>query len=140
MASANSLYFPKRLAEAYFGSGTFKMLLVSSQPSETQLDTWSFRADVSGEVTGDGYTAGGFVVVPTVGEVDAANNRAPVVFADLNPALPAATVSAVGGWIYKVGGSAETDELVQFVDFGGEFTSTNGPFSIVFNSPLYVYR
>lgn len=116
------------------------MLLVSSAPSETQLDTWSFRADVSGEVTGAGYTAGGFVVVPTVGEVDAVNNLAPVVFADLNPALPAATVSAVGGWIYKVGGSAETDELVQFVDFGGEFASTNGPFSIVFNSPLYVYR
>lgn len=140
MASANALNFPKRLAESYFGGGTFKMLLVSSTPSEIELDTWSFRSDITNEVTGPGYTTGGFAVVPTVGSVDAENNRVPVFFADLEPALPVATISAVGGWIYKIGVSAETDELVQFVDFGGEFTSTNGPFSIVFNSPLYVYR
>lgn len=140
MASTNSLFLPKRLADAYFGSGSFKMLLVSSVPSETDFDGFDFRNDITNEVTGSGYTAGGFPVTPTVGAVDTANNRVAVTFANLSPALPTATVSAVGGWIYKVIGSAATDELVGFVDFGGTVTSTAGPFNITFTSPLYVNR
>ena len=140
MASANSLFLPKRLADAYFGSGIFKMLLVSAVPSESDLDTWDFRNDVPNEVTGAGYTAGGFNVTPTVSAVDATNNRVSVTFADLSPALATATVSAVGGWIYKAVGTAATDELVQFVDFGATVTSTAAAFNVDFTSPLYVNR
>lgn len=141
MASTNSLFLPKRLADAYFGSGTFKMLLVSSVPSESDFDSFDFRNDITNEVTGSGYTAGGFAVTPTVGAVDTTNNRVAVTFANLAPALATATVSAVGGWIYKEGGGgASTDQLVQFVDFGGTVTSTAGPFNITFSSPLYVNR
>lgn len=140
MASANSLSLPKRLADAYFGTGSFKMLLVSAVPTETELDTWDFRNDVTNEVTGSGYTAGGFAVTPTVGTPDATNNRVAVTYADLTPALATATVSAVGGWIYKDTGSAATDELVQFVDFGSTVSSTGAAFNIDFTSPLYVNR
>lgn len=140
MASTNSLFLPKRLADAYFGSGTFKLLLVSAVPTETELDTWDFRSDITNEITGSGYTAGGFAVTPTVGAVDATNNRVAVTFADLTPALATATVSAVGGWIYKSIGSAATDELVQFVDFGGTVSSTAAAFNVDFTSPLYINR
>lgn len=140
MASTNSLFLPKRLADAYFGSGSFKMLLVSAVPTETELDTWDFRSDVTNEITGSGYTAGGFNVTPTVGAVDTANNRVAVTFADLTPALATATVSAVGGWIYKSIGTAATDELVQFVDFGGTVSSTAAAFNVDFTSPLYINR
>lgn len=141
MASTNSLFLPKRLADAYFGSGTFKMLLVSSVPSESDFDSFDFRNDITNEVTGSGYTAGGFAVTPTVGSVDTTNNRVAVTFANLAPALATATVSAVGGWIYKEGGGgAATDQLVQFVDFGGTVTSTSAAFNITFSSPIYVNR
>lgn len=140
MASANSLFLPKRLADAYFGAGAFKMLLVSSVPSETDIDTWDFRNDVSNEVTGSGYTAGGFSVTPTVGSVDTVNNRVAVTFSDLSPALATATVSAVGGWIYKDSGSAATDELIAFLDFGGTVSSTGAAFSVDFTTPLYINR
>lgn len=140
MASTNSLFLPKRLADAYFGSGAFKMLLVSSVPSESDFDSFDFRNDIANEVTGSGYTAGGFAVTPTVGAVDTTNNRVAVTFANLAPALATATVSAVGGWIYKDTGNAATDQLVQFVDFGGTVSSTAAAFNITFTSPLYVNR
>lgn len=140
MASTNSLFLPKRLADAYFGSGTFKMLLVSSVPSESDFDSFDFRNDITNEVSGSGYTAGGFAVTPTVSAVDTTNNRVSVSFADISPALATATVSAAGGWIYKDTGNAATDELVQFVDFGGTVSSTAGAFNIDFTSPIYINR
>lgn len=139
MASANSLFLPKRMADAYF-SGTFKMLLVSAVPSETELDTFDFRNDVVTEVGTSGtYATGGSTVTCTVGSVDTTNNRVAVTFG--NPAAwTGATISAVGGWIYKSVGTAATDELVTFVDFGGTVTSTAGSFTVTLSSPLYVNR
>lgn len=139
MASANALILSKRLADGYF-AGAFKLLLVSSLPSETDLDTFDFRSDIANEVTGAGYTAGGVAVTLTVGSPDATTNRTPVTIGNLAPALAAASVSAVGGWLYKVAGSAATDELVQFLDFEGTITSTGGPFNVTFTAPLYINR
>lgn len=139
MASANALILTKRSADAYF-TGVFKFLLVSSVPSESDLDTFDFRNDITNEVTGTGYTAGGVAVTVTVGAVDATNNRTPVTIADLPNAWTGATISAVGGWLYKAVGSAATDELVGFVDFGATITSTAGNYSVDFTSPLYINR
>lgn len=139
MPSANSLFLPKRLADAYF-TGSFKMLLVSSAPSESDLDTFDFRADIANEVAASGtYATGGAAVTCSVGAVDTANNRVAVTFG--NPAaFTSATISAVGGWIYKAVGSAATDELVTYVDFGGTITSTAGTFTVTMSTPLYVNR
>lgn len=139
MASANSLFLPKRMADAYF-SGTFKMLLVSAVPSETELDTFDFRNDIVTEVAASGsYATGGATVTCSVGSVDTANNRVAVTFG--NPAaFTSATITAVGAWIYKSVGTAATDELVTFVDFGGTVTSTAGTFTVTLSSPLYVNR
>lgn len=138
MPSANSRFLPKRLADQYFGSGTFKFLLVSSVPSESDLDTFDFRNDITNEVTGAGYTAGGVTVSVSVGAVDTTNNRVAVTIADLSPMLASATVTAVGGWIYKSVGTAATDELVQFVEFTGSTSSTAAPFNVDFTSPIYI--
>lgn len=139
MASANSLFLPKRMADAYF-SGTFKMLLVSAVPSETELDTFDFRNDIVTEVAASGsYATGGATVTCSVGSVDTANNRVAVTFG--NPAaFTSATITAVGAWIYKSVGTAATDELVTFVDFGGTVTSTAGTFTVTLSAPLYVNR
>ena len=139
MPSANSLFLPKRLADAYFG-GSYKLLLVSSLPSEADLDSFDFRNDIANEVAASGsYAAGGAAVTCAVSAVDTVNNRVAVTFG--NPAtFTSATISAVGAWIYKVIGTAATDELVTFVDFGATITSTNGNFAVTLTTPLYVNR
>lgn len=137
MASGNALILTKRMADAYF-TGTFKFLLVSSVPSEANSDAYDFRDDVANEVTGTGYTSGGVSATVTVGSVDTTNDRTPVTITDLTNAWTSSTISAVGGWLYKVVGSAATDQLVCFVDFGGTVTSTAGNFSVAFTTPLYV--
>lgn len=137
MASANSLTLTKRLADAYF-TGTYKFLLVSSVPSEANFDAYDFRDDIANEVTGTGYTAGGVAATVTVGAVDTTNDRTPVTIADLTNAWTGATITAVGGWLYKSIGSAATDQLVAFVDFGGTVSSTAGNYSVTFSTPLYV--
>lgn len=139
MASSNSLFLPKRLADAYF-TGSFKMLLVSSVPSESDLDTFDFRNDIANEVPNSGsYVAGGAAVTCSVGAVDTTNNRVAVTFGNPTP-WTAATISAVGGWIYKAVGSAATDELIGFVDFGGTIVSTAGTYTVTLSTPLYVNR
>ena len=137
MASGNALILTKRMADAYF-TGSFKFLLVSSVPSEANFDAYDFRDDIANEVTGTGYTAGGVAATVTVGSVDTTNDRTPVTITDLTNAWTSSTISAVGGWLYKVVGSAATDQLVGFVDFGGTVTSTAGNFSVAFTTPLYV--
>ena len=137
MASGNALILTKRMADAYF-TGTFKFLLVSSVPSESDLDTFDFRNDITNEVTGTGYTSGGVAATVTVGSVDTANDRTPVTITDLTNAWTGSTITAVGGWIYKVVGSAATDQLVAFVDFNGTITSTASNYSVAFTTPIYV--
>ena len=137
MASGNALILTKRMADAYF-TGSFKFLLVSSVPSEANLDAYDFRDDVANEVTGTGYTSGGVAATVTVGSVDTTNDRTPVTITDLTNAWTGSTITAVGGWLYKVVGSAATDQLVAFVDFGGTVTSTAGNYSVTFTAPLYV--
>ena len=139
MAAANPLILPKRLADTYF-TGTYKMLLVSSLPSESDLDTFDFRSDVANEVAASGtYATGGAAVTCTVGAVDTTNNRVPVTFG-APAAFTSATISAVGGWVYKVIGSAATDELVTFVDFGVTITSTASTFTVTMATPMYINR
>ena len=137
MASGNALILTKRMADAYF-TGSFKFLLVSSVPSEANFDAYDFRDDVANEVTGTGYTSGGVAATVTVGSVDTTNDRTPVTITDLTNAWTSSTISAVGGWLYKVVGSAATDQLVCFVDFGGTVTSTAGNYSVTFTAPIYV--
>jgi len=138
MSSQNSTFLPRRLATAYFGAGTYRIMLVSAVPTEAQIDAWEFRSQVLNEVTGTGYSAGGVPVTLTVGAVDTANNRVNITPTNLTPALATATVSAVGGWIYRDMGSAAADELVQFVDFNETVSSTNGPFNITFSTPIRI--
>lgn len=137
MASGNALILTKRMADAYF-TGTFKFLLVSSVPSEANFDAYDFRDDIANEVIGAGYTSGGVAATVTVGSVDTTNDRTPVTIADLTNAWTSSTISAVGGWLYKVVGSSSTDQLVCFVDFGGTVTSTAGDYSVTFTAPIYV--
>jgi hypothetical protein len=142
MASANFLNLPRALAKGDidFDVNTFKVLLVSSVPSESNLDTWVNRSDITNEVTGTGYTAGGVAQAFTLEAIDSANNRQAVTYSNNSAAWASSTISAVGAVIYKNTGTAATDTLLHFIDFGGTVTSTNANFGLTYTTPFYINR
>ena len=142
MASANFTFLTQHLANARidFATHTFKAVLVSSIPSEANLDAWDFLNDVTNEIVDADYTAGGFAVTAVVSAVDAANNRIAVTYSAASPTYAAATISAVGCIIYRDTTVAATSPLAHFVDFLETVSSTNGDFTVTFTTPFYINR
>jgi hypothetical protein len=142
MASSNFTNFARNLAIARhnFSSDTLKVLLVSSVPSEANLDSWVARSDVTLEISGTGYTAGGIAQPYTLDAIDTTNNRQSITLTDITNGWTGATFSAVGAVIYKNTGTASTDYLITFVDFLATVSCTAGTFSIDYTSPIYITR
>jgi hypothetical protein len=110
-----------------FDTDTFWCMLVTSAytPSKT---THTKRSDVTNEVSGTGYTAGGQVATFTATK-DTVNNREDISLGAESWA--ASTITARGAVYYKHrGGLASADELVAYIDFGADITSTAGTFSL----------
>jgi hypothetical protein len=140
--STNFLSLTQNLAKGQidFSTGSFKVMLVSVAPTEAELDAWAFRAAVTNEVVGTGYTAGGVAVTATVGAVDTGNNWTPITFTNLPSGWTTATITAVGCIIYQSVGTAGTDKLIQYGDFGAPVASTAGTFGLTFTTPIYIKR
>lgn len=116
-----------------FDNDTFKMILVTSSYSASK--THSKRSDLTNEASGTGYTAGGNACAVSVAAVDNVNNDVEISFSVTS--WTSATITARGGVIYKArGGASSADELVGYVDFGSDITSTNGTFAVTVTSPL----
>lgn len=110
-----------------FGADTFKILLVTSSYTPDK-DTHDKLDDVTNEVTGTGYTTGGATSVCTVTK-DVANDKVTLGFAAVN--WSSSTITAAGAVIYKSrGGASSADELVAYIDFGGDVSSSGGTFSL----------
>lgn len=142
MASANFTNLPRALAKGDidFDVNTFKVLLVSSIPSEANLDAWANRSDVTNEITGTGYTAGGIAQAFTLDAIDTTNNRQSITWTNITNGWTSSTFSAVGAIIYKNSGTSTTDTLLHLVDFGGTVSCTAGNFSITYSTPFYINR
>jgi hypothetical protein len=116
-----------------FDSDTFKMLLVTS--SYAAAKSHAKRSDVTNEVSGTGYTAGGNACSVSVAAVDNTNNDVEISFTVTS--WTSATITARAGVIYKSrGGASSADELVGYVDFGSDVSSTNGTFAVTVSTPL----
>jgi len=110
-----------------FDTDTFKVMLVTSTYTPNK-DTHDKRDDVTNEVSGTGYTAGGATSACTVTK-DTANDKVTLGFAAVS--WSTATITARGAVYYKSrGGAASADELVAYVDFGGDVSSTGATFSL----------
>lgn len=110
-----------------FGSDTFKAMLVTSTYSPNKK-THTKRSDVTNEVTGTGYTAGGVAITCTVA-LDTANDKTTLTFGAISWA--SSTITARGLAVYKSrGGASSADELVFYDDFGADIVSTAGTFSV----------
>lgn len=116
-----------------FDTDTFKMLLVTS--SYTASKSHSKRSDVTNEVSGAGYSTGGNACSVSVAAVDNVNNDVEISFTVTS--WTSATITARAGVIYKSrGGASSADELVGYVDFGSDVSSTNGTFAVTVSTPL----
>lgn len=98
-----------------YTSDTFKMMLVTTSYTPN-VDSHAFRADVTGEASGTGYTAGGQTLDSVTLTQDNTNDRAVIDFA--NEVFSTVTLSNVDGAIvYKDTGNSATDVLICYIDF-----------------------
>ncbi len=105
---------------------TFKCMLVTSTYVPNKK-THVNRSDVTNEVTGTGYTAGGEAVTVTATN-DTTNDRTDITLGAVSWA--ASTITARGAIYYKSTGVATTDALVAYIDFGSDISSTNAAFAL----------
>jgi len=116
-----------------FDTDTFKMMLVTS--TYTASKSHAKRSDITNEVTGAGYTTGGNACAVTVAATDNVNNDVEISFSVTS--WTSATITARAGVIYKSrGGASSADELVGYVDFTSDVSSTNGTFAVTVSTPL----
>jgi hypothetical protein len=107
---------------------TIKIMLVTS--TYTPATAHDFRDDVTNEVTGTGYTTGGVALANKT--ITASGNN--YIFDADDPAWASSTITARGAVLYKSVGTAATDPLICYLDFGSNITSTNGTFTVAFNA------
>ena len=106
---------------------TIKVMLVTSAYTPN-IDTHSFRSDVTNEASGTGYTAGGQALANKSVTKDTTNDLAKFDADDVTWAT--STVTARGAILYKDTGLASTDTLLAYFDFGVDESSNAGNFTI----------
>jgi len=110
---------------------TIKVMLVTSSYVPDQ-DTHADRADVTNEVTGTGYTAGGAEITSKTVTQDNTDNEG--VFDGADVTWSTSTITAAGAVLYKSTGTAANDLLICYLDFGGDQISSAGDFTIQWGS------
>lgn len=106
---------------------TIRVMLVTSGYTEDK-DAHTKRSNVTNEITGTGYMAGG-VVVPITITKDNTNDRLDVSLGQVSWA--GATFTARKAVFYKSrGGASSADELIAVNDFGSDVTATGATFTL----------
>lgn len=107
---------------------TIKVMLVNASYTPDQ-DTHTKRSDVTNEITGTAYVAGGETLAGKTVTADNTNNRAAFDANDVT--WTTATFTARGAVLYKSrGGAASADELLCYLDFGSDKSVSGGDFTI----------
>jgi len=122
--------FFKSLAnkEINLTSDTLKVLLCESAYTPDQ-DNHRYKSDLSHEVTGTGYTAGGATVASVAVSYDAGTKR--VSFTGAAASWPSSTILARYAILYDSTPSTDaTRPLIGYVDFGGDIGSTAATYAV----------
>ena len=106
---------------------TIKVLLVTSTFTPN-VDTHQVLSDVTNEVVGTGYTAGGAALANKTVTQDNTNDRC--VFDADDTTWATSTITARAAILYKDTGTPSTSTLICYKDFTTDKTSTAGPFTI----------
>jgi len=110
---------------------TIKVALCTSTYTPNQ-DTHTYFSDITNEVSGTGYTAGGESLGSKTLNYDASSNVLSMRAATTS--WTTATFTARYAVIYKSTGSASTSPVLGYVDFGGDQTVSSGTFNIAWDS------
>lgn len=110
---------------------TIKVALVTSTYTPDQ-DAHDNFDDVTNEVSGTGYTAGGATLGSVTVTADNTDNEG--VFDAADTAWATSTITARGAVVYKSTGVASTSKLICYFDFGSDQVSTAGTFTITWNA------
>lgn len=114
---------------------TFKVMLTTSSYTENK-DTHDKRDDVTNEVTGTGYTAGGASTSVTVAAIDTTNDDVEITIGA--GSWTTSTITARKAVVYKSrGGASSADELVCVIDFGSDVVSVAGTFTLTASTIKY---
>jgi len=107
---------------------TINVMLVTSTYTPNQ-DAHTKRSDVTNEVSGTGYSAGGAALAGKAVTVDNTDNEG--VFDANDLTWSTSTITARGAVLYKArGGASSADELICYIDFGSDKSSTAGNFTL----------
>jgi len=108
------------------GGSTLKAMLTTSAYTYSKLH--DFRDDITNEVVGTGYVAGGETITTPVVTQDDTNDQADMDFDDIE--WTGSTITARNAILYKSVGSAATDNLWCRINFGADFSSSATTFRI----------
>tara|TARA_E500000305_G_scaffold105837_1_gene103696 strand:- start:60 stop:488 length:429 start_codon:yes stop_codon:yes gene_type:complete len=109
-------------------SDTIKIMLVTSSYTP-DFGAHDFKADVSNEISGTNYTAGG----NTLSSLALTQTGGTIKFDAADTSWSSATITdARGAVIYD--DTLTDDPLIAYIDFGANYSSTNGTFTIAFNA------
>jgi len=112
---------------------TIKVMLTSGSYA-ANADTHTKRSDVTNEVTGTNWSAGGVALANKTVTADNTNDRG-VFDADDVSVSTATFTGATQAVLYKSrGGASSADELIACIDLGGTFSPTAGTFTITWSS------
>tara|TARA_A100001391_G_scaffold185972_1_gene154877 strand:- start:1490 stop:1924 length:435 start_codon:yes stop_codon:yes gene_type:complete len=105
----------------------FKAMLVTSSYTP-DFGTHDFKSDVTNEVSGTGYDAGG----KSLSSVTFTQSGGTITFDAANVTWTSSTITARGAVIYD--DSLTNDPLIAYIDFGSDKSSSAGDFVLSFNA------
>jgi hypothetical protein len=131
MANVISNVFKEELLKGnhdFDGGATYKLALYTSSKTVSASDPTAYNT--TNQISGTGYTSGGATLAnPSV----TGGSSASTAFVDFDDvSFTSASFTARFAQIYRSDGSAPTNNSVLVLDFGGDFTATNGTFTIQF--------
>jgi len=111
--------------EIDFDTDTVKVALCTSTYTPNQ-NTHDYFNDITNEVSGTGYTAGG----ATLGTKTVTQSTTTYTFDAADTVWTTSTITARYAIIYVSTGTSSTSALIGYVDFGADVSSTAGDFTI----------
>lgn len=123
------VYLSLANGEINLSSHTLKLMLTTASYTPDQ-DVHRYKSDVTNEITGTGYTAGGATVGSITTAYDASTNKMTIDGADVS--WPSSTISnARWGVLYDSTPATDaTRPLIGYVDFGATVSSVSATFSV----------
>ena len=132
MANVISNVFKEELLKGnhdFDGGATYKLALYTSSKTVSASDPTAYNT-TNQVADGNGYSTGGATLAnPSV----TGGSSASTAFVDFDDvSFTSASFTARFAQIYRSDASAPTNNSVLVLDFGGDFTATNGTFTIQF--------